>query len=97
MAQNYESIAMGQAIREHDEALGAKRVTLVDAASSYTTRLDEGATYTYVGKAVAGTLGSAASWQIMRYPSADFSAGLFADGDASFDNIWDDHPTLSYS
>lgn len=62
----------------------------------YTPRLDEGATYTYVGKAAPGSSDASAVWQIIRYPSADFSEGLYADGDANFDNVWDDRESLTY-
>lgn len=62
----------------------------------YTTRLDEGVTYVYVGKAVPGTLNSSPSWQIIRY-TADFSEGIYADGNDSFDNIWDNRSSLSYA
>lgn len=71
-------------------------VLAASGGGAYTTRLDEGATYTYVGKAVAGTASSAASWQIQRY-TADYSQGIFADGDSNFDNVWDNRATLSYS
>ena len=65
--------------------------------SVLTSRLDEGATYTYVGKATPGASDSDAVWQIIRYPSADFSEGLYADGDASFDNVWEDRESLIYN
>lgn len=64
--------------------------------SNLTPRLDEGATYTYVGKAAIGSSDASAVWQIIRYPSADFSEGLYADGDANFDNVWDDRESLTY-
>ena len=72
-------------------------ILAASGGGSYTTRLDEGATYTYVGKAVAGTDDADPLWQITRYPSADFSVGIFADGDSNFNNVWDDRESLSYS
>jgi hypothetical protein len=66
------------------------------SAATYTIRMDEGATYTYIGKANAGTLTSAASWQISRLTNADNTL-IFADGDTSFDNVWDNRAILSYS
>jgi hypothetical protein len=53
--------------------------------------------YTYVGKAAIGSLGSASVWQIQRI---DQTSGLvieWADGNANFDNKWNDYLILSYS
>ena len=63
---------------------------------AYAMQLDEGATYTYVGEAVPGTLTSAGSWRIKRLTNAS-GALLWADGNASFDNVWDNRASLSYS
>lgn len=63
------------------------------------TRLDEAsATITYVGKAATGSATSAAVWQIQRL--TDTGSGLtveWADGNDSFDNVWDNRASLSYS
>ena len=66
-------------------------------ATNYTTRFDEGATYAYVGKAVPGTAEASALWRIQRFPVADYSAGLYADGNANLDNVWTNRASLSYS
>lgn len=69
---------------------------IVGKQTSLTIRLDEGATYTYVGEAVPGTAHAAASWRVKRITNADTTV-LFADGNANFDNIWNDRATLTYA
>lgn len=73
-------------------------VTNAAGGADYNTRLDRpSATLTYVGKALPGATGSAASWKIFR---VDTSSGLVithADGNANFDNVWDNRASLSYS
>ncbi len=56
---------------------------------------------TYVGDAVPGTADSASVWRIKRITETT-TAGSdavieWADGDANFDNVWDDRAILSYS
>lgn len=56
-------------------------------------------TVIYIGEATPGALSSAASWRIKRvsfFGDGD-SSTLWADGNANFDNIWDNHLVLSYS
>lgn len=55
-------------------------------------------TTAYFGQALPGIATSAAAWRIIRYTFAgdDFS-GQYADGDALFNNVWDDRASLSYS
>lgn len=66
-------------------------------------RLDDTASSTvyYCAQAVVGSLESAAVWQIQRitFPTVgeDDTTIEWADGDAKFDNVWDDRLTLSYS
>jgi hypothetical protein len=59
-------------------------------------RYDEGATYTYIGEAVAGTAEAASSWRIKRLTNADNTI-IWADGNINFDNIWANRASLSYS
>lgn len=51
----------------------------------------------YVGEAEAGAASSAAAWRIKRVTltGADVSV-KWADGDALFNNVWDDRASLSY-
>lgn len=63
----------------------------------YTTRIVASGNYTYIGKALIGTATSAASWQVQRIDATSGTVILWADGDADFDNVWDNYASLSYS
>ncbi len=65
------------------------------SSASFTIRVDEGATYMYVGEATPGTATSTASWRIKRI-QLDPGHVLFADGDSQFNNVWDDRASLTY-
>ena len=67
--------------------------------TSEATRLDDvGGGVTYVGKAVAGTLTSVASWKIEKIVQTGADIAItWADGNTNYDNIWDDRLSLSYS
>lgn len=73
-------------------SLGSAQVELaqiVDEASS---------TVTYIGKAQPGSLENAAVWQIKKITiSGTETITTYADGDADFNNVWDDRASLSYS
>jgi hypothetical protein len=65
---------------------------------TFATRVDEASgTVTYVGQAPTGTATSAALWQIQKIDTSSGTAVTWADGDAGFDNVWDDRATLTYS
>lgn len=66
------------------------------AQADLTSRLVDDGTYVYSGDAAPGTATSAASWRIQRLTKAD-STLLWADGNANFDNVWDNYASLSYS
>lgn len=53
----------------------------------------------YIGIAFPGSATSAAVWQIRKltYTGTNATAVLWCDGNNNFDNIWDNHPSLSYS
>lgn len=56
-------------------------------------------TISYVGKAATSSATSAAVWQVSRLTS-DGAGGVvleYADGNASYDNIWDNRASLSYA
>lgn len=61
----------------------------------YDSLIDEGATYTYIGKALPGTLTSASTWRIFRITNA---TGVLrhADGVSTFTKKWDDRATYTY-
>lgn len=63
---------------------------------AYALLYDEGATYTYIGHADPGSSAASAVWRIKRLTNADCTI-VYADGDADFDNVWNDRSTLSYS
>jgi hypothetical protein len=60
---------------------------------------DAGSGITYVGYAPIGTATSAAGWKIKRLDESGDPELiiLFADGDANYDNVWDNRAALSYS
>lgn len=51
----------------------------------------------YLGSAPFGTSPGAAAWQIKRFNVASGVICQFADGNADFDNVWDNRASLSYS
>lgn len=64
---------------------------------SLAVRVDEpSATLMYVGKAQPGTLTSAAGWQIQKLDTSIGTTIEWADGNANFDNVWDDRASLTY-
>lgn len=55
-------------------------------------------TLLYVGQAVAGVETPAAAWRIRRVSTVGVVTTVaYADGDANFDNVWDNRASLSYS
>lgn len=71
-------------------------------ATNYATRYDQDSatpTYAYLGKAQVGSATSAAVWQIQKLTfgvDGDVTV-TWADGDAVFNNVWDDRASLTYS
>lgn len=75
--------------------------SLTTGGSEYATRIDDVTTtnITYVGKAPIGSATSSAVWQIMRIDntnSPETTIVTWADSNANFDNIWDNHTSLTY-
>ena len=91
-ANNYADISSS-------EAPGNKRVLDVDSPSAnIKTDGTSTASTTYVGIAAPGTATSAATWQIFKVVISSGNCTLtYADGNDSFDNIWDNRTGLSYS
>jgi len=59
---------------------------------------DAGSGVTYVGTAAPGAASSAATWKIKRMTESGADIVIeWANGDAAYDNIWDDRAALSYS
>lgn len=83
-----------------DDETGAALVKVVTTEGTLITNYDAvGADLSYVGKAVAGTATSAAVWQIKKlvFNTEGDVTTTFADGNADFDNIWDDRASLTYT
>ena len=91
---------------------GRKEVTIVSAGDKARLDVTNDTPYTlliendangnavYVGKADPGSLSSASVWQVKRITwdaNGNPTAVEWADGDAKFDNVWDDRAALSYS
>jgi hypothetical protein len=67
--------------------------------TEYQKRIDDaGSGVTYVGKTSPGGSSAASIWQIQKITesSGDVTI-LWADGDVSYDNVWDNRAALSYS
>ena len=73
---------------------------------TYARRTDEvmdspnpGETTFYKAEALPGTADSAPEWRIRRIVVTEDcdSTETWADGDAEFDNVWDDRLTLTYA
>lgn len=70
--------------------------------ASLATKYDQDAdppTLAYLGHAYPGTAGSVAQWRIQKLVfGGDGDVTItWADGNANFDNIWDDRASLSYT
>lgn len=66
---------------------------------NFETRIDEvSSTLTYVGKAHVNAETDEPIWQIQRIETTGTETVIeFADGDAKFDNVWDDRGGLTYA
>jgi hypothetical protein len=66
---------------------------------NFTTRYDFYTTAIFIGDAIHGTATGSANWRIKKFTlsSGNPTAKEFADGNDSFDNVWDNRLTLSYS
>lgn len=66
---------------------------------SYSKQYDEvSSSLAYLGTASAGTSNSSALWQIQKLSFTGNSVSItWADGNANFDNVWNNRASLSYS
>lgn len=69
---------------------------LPTSSAGYSIRMDDGATYLYVGEASPGIATSSAAWRIKRVENSTGHV-LWASGNVLFDKVWDDRASLSYS
>ena len=72
---------------------------LMEDAGNYLVKIDMvDANTTYIGKAEHGTATSQAKWQILKVlVSGTVTTFSYAGGDDTFNNIWDNRTSLSYS
>jgi hypothetical protein len=70
-------------------ALIVEKIHFAERVDDYTT-----SNVTYIGKAATGSLTSAAVWQIRKIDVTTGMVLTWADGNALFDNKWDDRATL---
>ncbi len=96
----------------HRGEVGAKTVvpyyydantdTLMPAGAAeldYATRIDDTTTAnaTYIGKASIASSAASAVWQIQKLDETSGLIKTWADGNANFDNVWDNRASLSYN
>lgn len=65
---------------------------------SFQNLIDNQVTYKYIGTAASGASTSEPVWEIIRLKllGNEITEIKYADGNASFDNVWDDRASLSY-
>lgn len=77
------------------------RVKVTNEESNYAVRTDAVTTsnVTYVGKAAIGSSTASAVWQVQKVDETTTNVAIitWADGDASFNNVWDNRASLTYS
>lgn len=97
VAENEAGTAL---LRPQIDADGNLKVTGGSSATSnYAVKIDDTTTdnVTYLGKASIGSITSDAVWQIQKIDESAGTTITWADGDASFDNVWDSFSSLTYS
>lgn len=78
--------------------MGLGGVSYFSRESNYTTLLDDQGAISYVGKASLNSATNSAVWQIRKISQdGTVLSILYADGDDSFDNVWDNRASLVYS
>lgn len=60
-----------------------------------TVRIEDTGTYVYMGWAIPGSAEADAVWRIARVDTSGNK--LYADGDALYNNIWNNRASLSYA
>ena len=80
-------------------SLPIRRTTTEGTDRPTVTKTDDaGSGVTYVGSALTGSATSAAAWRIQKITVSSGDATVeWADGNDSYDNIWDNRAALSYS
>lgn len=71
--------------------------TSVDQISTpYTFRTQTVGGFIYYGVAAVGSSTASAVWRVFRETESSGTI-LYADGNANFDNVWDNYASLTYS
>ena len=85
-------------LEEYDDTFRTNPLPVV-LSNKYIGNIDEATTtITYIGKAVPGTLASDALWQIKRMDTSTLSlVERYGGGSTSFDQVWDDRASITYS
>lgn len=113
MPKNTQDEFHGQQAREHDETYDVKKVMPYgwNAAGAIPFSVNPDGSmkendlalrwvisgnFVYLGEAEPGSAQTGAVWRIQRIETTTGTI-LYADGDADFDNVWDDYSTLTYS
>jgi hypothetical protein len=96
-AEGGAGVALIVAYGDGYDAYQSEAVATVSGAQAI--RIDEySATVTYVGKAATGSAEGSAVWQIQRLTESSGDLTVeWADGNDSFDNVWTNRASLSYS
>ena len=86
-------------VREDGSLAITLETDLSDSGSTKKLALDDTSTtgFLYIGLATIGAATSAAVWRIFKMPISTLGVTLAADGDDSYDNVWDSRASLSYS
>lgn len=73
-------------------------VPVTELTSAPTLRFDGSASpILYLGLAMPGALDAAPVWQIQQIDTSGVISMKFADGNALFDNVWNDRASLVYA
>ena len=93
--ERYKVLAV-EMLAENADGTALERVPA--DGKQYAVRIDSSAgTTLYIGKAVIASGTSAAVWQIAKLDTSSGLIKTWADGDALFNNVWDNRASLSYS
>lgn len=92
-----------EVLKKAGQDIGAKpkkdyAVQVNQIYQDYILKIDDSHQHiTYIGQARPGSLSSQAVWRIKRVDASSGVDVTFADGNANFDNVWDNRASLNYS
>lgn len=70
----------------------------IESQKDYTVRVDTVSTTYYIGRALVGSSESSSVWQVKKIVDSSGDITItYADGNANYDNVWDNRLSLSYS